>query len=368
MSAAPSHASFLGTRRFSALDGLRCLAITEVVWHHAGGGGLQNNLGVTLSFALSGFLITTQLVREQSRTGTLDVGAFLQRRTLRIFPLYFLVLGVYVLLTAVMERGTEVGAAFWRNLPSFLTYTSNWFVQYEAGERIIFFFAWSLATQEQFYVLWPLVLRRLRTAQAAALALGVVLAGDVALEAAAALDWLGAGPLWMRILTSVAPAICLGSLAALSLHTRGGFQLLSPLLGRRWSVAVLVVLVLVGGLVPGTPTLVMAALAAALSASLCLREDQPLRALFINPVMAHVGGVSYGVYLLHMLVLNAVRRVLPEGVDPVALFAAGFPLAVLAGTLSYRQVEVRFLSLRDVLQRRGEAPRRMAEPVPGMKG
>ena len=158
---APSQAAFLAQRRFASLNGLRCLAILAVIWHHASGRRneiLGRGLGVDLSFAISGFLITTLLAREFSRTGQINLRRFYARRTLRIFPLYFAVLGLYVLLVIGTRGGTPQGAAFMHHLPVFATYTSNWFVPIGNGNSTIFYFAWSLATQEQFYLLWPLAL------------------------------------------------------------------------------------------------------------------------------------------------------------------------------------------------------------------
>ncbi|HEY3820819.1 MAG TPA: acyltransferase [Polyangiaceae bacterium] len=97
----PTHDHFLGTSRFSSLDGLRCLAVVPVVWHHSTPrppSGLlgRGPLGVDLFFAISGFLITTLLLRERRR-GELSVGRFYARRALRIFPAYYLVLGLTTL-------------------------------------------------------------------------------------------------------------------------------------------------------------------------------------------------------------------------------------------------------------------------------
>ena len=73
-----SHAAFLARRNFRSLDGLRCLAIVTVVWHHAHGGYAalpatrHGFLGVDLFFVISGFLITTLLMRERARTGAIS--------------------------------------------------------------------------------------------------------------------------------------------------------------------------------------------------------------------------------------------------------------------------------------------------------
>src|SRR3954447_22173384 len=126
----PTYAKFLAQRRFAALDGLRCLAILTVIAHHTSGrrsGPFSLGVGVDLSFAISGFVITTLLVREFRSTGRVHVRRFYLRRTLGIFPLYFAVLGLYVVLVLVTRRSTQSGEAFVHHIPAFATYTSNWF-------------------------------------------------------------------------------------------------------------------------------------------------------------------------------------------------------------------------------------------------
>jgi peptidoglycan/LPS O-acetylase OafA/YrhL len=76
------------------------------------------------------------------------VRKILARRTLRIFPLYYVVLLCYVGSVAA-TRGGPTAAAFWRHLPSFATYTSNWVVNLRTDTSVTFYFAWSLATEER---------------------------------------------------------------------------------------------------------------------------------------------------------------------------------------------------------------------------
>jgi peptidoglycan/LPS O-acetylase OafA/YrhL len=137
-----THRIFLSRGYFPLLDGLRCLSIVAVVWFHAAGGTFtgilsRGNQGVSLFFVISGFLITTILLREQSTTGDISLQRFYLRRTFRIFPLYYAMLALYVVLVIVAEKQPAVAAQFWHNLPFFLTYTSNWFVPFDSG-RIIF--------------------------------------------------------------------------------------------------------------------------------------------------------------------------------------------------------------------------------------
>src|SRR6478735_11882032 len=104
------------------VDGLRGLAILPVIWHHATprllpGVWGKGAVGVDLFFALSGFLITTLLLRERRATGGVRLGAFYARRSLRIFPLYYLVLGFYALRALQTQATSEVARHFLHGLP-----------------------------------------------------------------------------------------------------------------------------------------------------------------------------------------------------------------------------------------------------------
>src|SRR6185312_8614129 len=71
-------------------------------------------------------------------------------------------------------------AGFWRSLPYYASFTTNWFVDRTEGQRVIFYFAWSLAVQEQFYLIWPIILRLVRRRYALVFPLLFLVAGDVA--------------------------------------------------------------------------------------------------------------------------------------------------------------------------------------------
>src|SRR5207249_3930091 len=156
------------------------------------------------------------LMREFSKTGRINVRRFYMRRTLRIFPLYFTVLGVYVLLVLLTRTGTPDGVEFMRHLPAFATLTSNWFVLGDSASNI-FRFSWSLATQEQFYLLWPLALLLLlapgRWWRAVGVTVALIVVDQVATHA------IGFRDLPLTIVRSIATPICLGALWALVLHS-----------------------------------------------------------------------------------------------------------------------------------------------------
>lgn len=149
---------FRAQTRFGSLDGLRCFAILAVIWHHGAGLGStgfasQGYYGVPLFFAISGFLITTLLLRERSEAGSISLRKFYARRALRIFPLYYAVLGLYAVLLWLRPSldGTE---EFFRKLPLFAVYLTNWI----NTPGMKFGFGWSLAVEEQFYATWPVLL------------------------------------------------------------------------------------------------------------------------------------------------------------------------------------------------------------------
>ncbi len=333
---------FVGTRHFPALDGLRGFSILAVIWHHAvDPAGIWGYFGVSLFFAISGFLITTLLLRERVATGRISLRNFYMRRTLRIFPLYYAVVALYVVVVLVLERDSIPGQQFFRNLPSFLTYTSNLFVPLTSGERTIFYFAWSLATEEQFYLVWPNVVRWSRRWHAAVTVMLVVLALSVVAA------WLNhqfperASPA-MGTLQSIAP-IALGCLAAYLVDVPRARSALWPLLSAPWAAPVLLAASVAAALSP-LPWVVSHLLMASVVVSSCFARGVPVMEL---AALRAVGVVSYGMYLLHLLVLNAVERVVPGHLhSPVLLFAVATAVVFVVARISFVTYEQWFLRLK----------------------
>ena len=166
-----------GTRRgpvvpyVPALDGLRALAVIAVIVYHANhqwlGGGF---LGVEVFFVISGYLITLLLIAERERSGTVSLGNFWMRRARRLLPALFTLLLGTIVYCALFDRD-RLGMLRGDVVGGFL-YVSNWF-QIWSGSSYTSAFAfaplrhlWSLAVEEQYYIVWPLImfvlLRRIR--------------------------------------------------------------------------------------------------------------------------------------------------------------------------------------------------------------
>jgi peptidoglycan/LPS O-acetylase OafA/YrhL len=146
----------LSDRRIPSLDGLRAISITLVIlshlvkWKHVSLPVIETYgaLGVFVFFVLSGYLITNLLLREYERTSTIDLPMFYLRRAFRIFPAAVVFLGIVIVLYWRQMQWYHVAAAF--------LYVANM----DLSRPWIFGHLWSLSIEEQFYLLWPLALKK----------------------------------------------------------------------------------------------------------------------------------------------------------------------------------------------------------------
>ncbi|MBX3221614.1 MAG: acyltransferase [Labilithrix sp.] len=146
-----------------ALDGIRGLAVLAVVAFHADAALPGGYLGVDLFFVLSGYLITSILLREVERTGRIDLRAFWVRRARRLLPALLVLMPAIAVYARVWARPEEV-RALRADAVATLGYVANWRAIYSGKSYWEIFAApsplehtWSLAIEEQFYVVWPLV-------------------------------------------------------------------------------------------------------------------------------------------------------------------------------------------------------------------
>jgi peptidoglycan/LPS O-acetylase OafA/YrhL len=185
------------------LDGLRGLSVLAVIGYHAGFGWLRGGwIGVEVFFVVSGFLITSLLVEERESSGRIDLGQFWRRRARRLLPALGVMLAVVATATLLLGSAAE-RASVRRDLPWALVYLSNWGqiagdVPYYATEAPVLRHLWSLAIEEQFYLVWPLafvVLSRTRM-RPVAVARALAVLACTAMIATFVLQVGGPGPLF----------------------------------------------------------------------------------------------------------------------------------------------------------------------------
>jgi peptidoglycan/LPS O-acetylase OafA/YrhL len=346
-----AHDRYLTTRHFASLDGLRCLSILPVIWHHATPRPLpgiwgKGPAGVDLFFCISGFLITTLLVRERAYTGRIALGDFYARRALRILPLYYALLLAYLGFAAVMPGSTPQRAHFFHTLPLYATFTANWFADFGVAFPILFSFAWSLCIEEQFYAVWPWIVRRC-SARGALIVMCALIAIDWLAERGAFSAVFTPGGRALRIVTSFAAPIGLGSVLALLLHERTGFAVLARVFGKAWSAPLALGAVCALLIWPSAPLLAFQTALAALVGACVVRERNGLAPLLRARPVAFVGAVSYGLYLLNSTAIGVVKRLFPSHASSSSfVFFLSLPLALGLAALSHRYLEAPFLRRR----------------------
>jgi peptidoglycan/LPS O-acetylase OafA/YrhL len=327
----PLHHAEYRTRAYAPeLDGLRAIAVLLVLTCHVQGQAfvaLSGYLGVTVFFVLSGYLITTLALREEEERGRLSLLAFSVRRTFRIFPLYYVVLGLYVaVLFGTGVRPTQ--AAFLQeHWAEYVFYFQE--VAYSAGGDMPFTQSWSLGIEEKFYLVWPLVafglLRSAPRLRLPVAGLLLVLFGTV--------PWTIEPPGYPRISHALIPysQILAGCALALWLHDPAGFAVFRRIRQRVGSfgiagtclVAHLAMATMVTAGYGGGWNLAYLFTATLLVGEIVAADTPVRRALQWKP-LAGIGRLSYGVYLIHFFPLFAAQRVaehLPwAGARPIVAF------------------------------------------------
>jgi peptidoglycan/LPS O-acetylase OafA/YrhL len=407
---APEVPPVTGPARYAGLDGMRAVAVALVVVYHLFPAMLPSGfIGVDVFFVISGFLITSLLLREHARTGRIRLVGFWRRRARRLLPALALVVGVCA--TGAWIVGGDVLVRLGAQVLGAATFSYNWVSltgdagYFSAATPELFRNFWSLAVEEQFYVIWPLVLplflllpRAWARAGAAVLLAGASAAWMATLVASGGdltRAYFGTDTHAFGILLGVALAFTTAGLlrraadgaaapaAAVDIELPAGWRLVMPgaqddgdraARARRRRVATTTLgwgavsgLVLLSFLSPtdGTATFPGALLAAsALSAAAIVAGVWPGssfgRVIDAQP-LRWIGDRSYGIYLWHwpllVLLLAALQGTGPEGGVPGAIGLVTLGVTLLAAELSYRLVEtpVRRFGFRGSLRRLGSA-------------
>jgi peptidoglycan/LPS O-acetylase OafA/YrhL len=363
--------------RIIELDGLRGLAILLVMLLHfrllrCGW------IGVQLFFVLSGFLITRILRSSRDLPLRLYLGQFYRNRALRILPVYFAYLGV-IGGVFLLIGGPQVFRQIWPYLVTFtVNFTRAWhdWIGHPSTTPL-----WSLSVEEQFYLLWPFVVRRLSDRQMKRFVIGLVLGAPV-------FRWWYALYLadGVRSAYDVGDTVYWQTLSHVDAFALGGLVAIVSLSGASMRLAVrsvgpMAALTLVAGLAnlySSWPSLrgdllqrvtsfgyflsglgngqhVWGYTLLNLTTACCLgavagnelRTGHPLRALLSQRWLREIGRVSYGMYLCHFAIASLVPASWSQGsLRKVLLFGPYLAVVYAVAYLSHRYFEARFAALR----------------------
>lgn len=336
--------------RYSApLDGIRGIAIITVFLAHYGVPLLQRGgFGVDMFFTLSGFLITSILLQEVGRTGTISFRDFYIRRGLRLFPALLFLLVVYASLVTLF--GKDLSRHF-TDMALVFFYVANWAGAAGLNRPGELGHTWSLSVEEQFYFLWPLILfvAIKQGGKKGLLVTTVVLtllsAGETFLLARSTPWWrlyYGFDTRAFTLLTGCCLAICFHlwkerlrlprqvewltpwiawvGIGVIMLHRDAFTSDPDFFRGKIFAIPLLTCCLLYSAVVPGF---------------------QRTKAVLATPLLVYFGKRSYGLYLWHYWILNVVNA------QQLKAKIACAVASLIMTELSYRLVEMPFLSLKD---------------------
>jgi peptidoglycan/LPS O-acetylase OafA/YrhL len=368
---APVSTTRTSTARFyhPELDVLRFFAFLMVFCHHAlphdpafwvklgvpsflariiSGAGATGAFGVSVFFVLSSYLITELLLREKDLIGTLDVRSFYIRRILRIWPLYFAFLALAVVLQWIVPgQHLTLRAGLWFSLLA-----GNWFIVFHGFPSSVIFPLWSVSIEEQFYITWPTVVRRVSEFGM------LIIAGGLLVIATASRVYLGmhhAGEsdVWCNTFVQLDP-IAIGIIMAVLL--RGEVPRFSRA-ARAALLAAGVTGLALGAMYFGikndpltTARIVFGYPSVAIGGALLLLSVLRNRKGASNRVLVYLGRISYGLYVFHVLGLLISDRIVSDQTASLLRYSSrvGVALAatILMAAISFRWLETPFLSLK----------------------
>ncbi len=360
------------------LDGMRALAVVAVMVYHANSDWLPGGfIGVEVFFVISGYLITLLLIGEHERTGGIDLRAFWLRRARRLLPALFIMMGLLTAFAAIFKRH-ELGQLRGDVLAG-TGYVSNWYQLWvgqgytATGEWAPLRHLWSLAVEEQFYLVWPLVMagllglgrRRLPEISRWLLLTALVVAVAVALLyypghdlTAPSASWTIGGHPFAKIDTLYLSTITRGSglligaafamLWRPSAVMRGPLRTKGRLLDVVGTVGLVALVFMALSLHLVTPAgadpwlfrggFIAVDLATIMVIAAVTHRGSHVGRLLGTPTLAYVGTRSYGLYLFHWPIYEIIRGVAGNHMS-VAEFATAMVLTVVITEASYRFVE-----------------------------
>lgn len=341
----------MASARRADIQGLRAIAVMLVLGYHYFPSRVPGGfVGVDVFFVISGFLISSLLYREIDTTGRLDVLNFYARRVRRLMPAATLTLVVTVVaswfLFGTLRRISVLQDASWTSV-----YLANYHLAqghegyFGNGEPSPLMHYWSLAVEEQFYFVWPLLLLGTvvawRSRHAVLLLLGVILFGSLAYSMRLTLDgsldayYSLATRAWELAVGAVTAWVARGTRRPPSSRIATGAGLVG-LIMIGWSALALNESSLFPGWIAAIPTVGTAV--AIWSGS--FHRGLPIERALAVPPVRFLGDISYSLYLWHWPVVVLLATRYAEGLVPWPVRVVAVFVAVALGALSYALVEL----------------------------
>jgi peptidoglycan/LPS O-acetylase OafA/YrhL len=343
---------------YPALDGLRVFSFFIVFLFHVPLDYLNLGWGgVNIFFALSGFLITEILIKTKEKKSFFST--FYWRRSLRIFPIYYLLV-IFILLVFLIKKRYLPDATF-----GLLSYTSNYFYSNLNDEYVFMLHhTWTLAIEEQFYLIWPLVIYFLPTRYL----LGTSFLFILLSMGYRTLSVFNPAISFVHLPAQI-DSLVLGAVVAIlkvkgNIH-KGNFKLYRNsaivigtlgivlvffVLAKQNSITIMQTYAEFGKSVDYTKSIIgihtfffIAVFSIGLILN-CLYANNLLNKIFSHSVMVHLGKISYGLYLYHYPVLAVTRFFVP---NKIALFFIALIVTILISEISYYTIEKYFRDVKE---------------------
>jgi peptidoglycan/LPS O-acetylase OafA/YrhL len=344
----PRLETILKSKKLPGLDGFRMIAVMAVVLAHSGVGSIFSaRHGVAGFFVLSGFLITWLLLQEHEKTGTISFRDFYMRRALRIFPAYYAFIAVSI--SWDLFRGND-------DIREMIIPSLFYFVNYQnalAGHsNSSVAHLWSLAVEEQFYFIWPLIFLGLisisRKHALVFLTISILVVMLWRSYAYSVLDW-GISYVYNAFDTRF-DNLAIGCALAFLLQKNSISRLLDWLSSRFWMPLITLGLLSVSLAVDnkdytyGPAFTVDAILLALLLVQIIRLSNSWFWSWLNHPVSVYLGVISYPLYLWHVWGIQAGHKLhfLPDAAQTLM----GIGLSILLAALSYHFLERKFLHLK----------------------
>ncbi len=312
--------------------------------------GYSAVFGVPVFFTLSAYLITELLTMEKRSTGTVDVRGFYIRRILRIWPLYFLILGT-VFTFSQLYGHTPIHLS---ELAAYVFFAGNWYagrhgLMGSGGAAL-----WSISVEEQFYLIWPLFVRFLTRRGLGVACCAAWVSSQIAVFSICLSSNAADHALWTNSLTQL-QYLALG--AGVSLFLNGSIRAFRSSTRLVMAAAAMLIfysprlLLMPKSLVENPPALIIGIELLLSGAATTLLLLGFLGGSLFNcwRPLRYLGKISYGLYVYHMLCIRAVWRAASHfhaEISPLVVGVVGLFLTIAVASVSYHYFEAPFLRMK----------------------